>query len=372
MTGPLEQRWAQIAGIALIVLTSFMVLRPFFTPIAWAAILAYASWPLHARIEQLLRGRTGVSALLMTILMVLVVMVPAVLVSAALVVELQSAFEELRAWLPGGPTSLAATLRDIPWLGHRAADWIEGLAADPAQMQQWVLARTGLVVGFVASTAGDIGRLALDAILALLTLFFLYRHGRELVPQIHGAARRLAGSGVDTVVHTLGETVRAVMYGTLSTALTQAVLLTFGVWIVGLGSPVLLGAVTGLLALTPIGPPLVYIPAAAWLLLQGRVVAGRPRAPGMGHPGGQHGRQRDQVVVSQRRRAHPVPPRLLRRPRRPVGIWTDRALRGTGRHRPSPRLVEGLDGCTVAARVGRACVRLAETRAKRHVLEFRQ
>jgi predicted PurR-regulated permease PerM len=274
MTGPLEQRWAQIAGIALIVLTSFMVLRPFFTPIAWAAILAYASWPLHARIEQLLRGRTGVSALLMTILMVLVVMVPAVLVSAALVVELQSAFEELRAWLPVGPASLAATLRDIPWLGHRAADWIEGLAADPAQMQQWVLARTGLVVGFVASTAGDIGRLALDAILALLTLFFLYRHGRELVPQIHGAARRLAGSGVDTVVHTLGETVRAVMYGTLSTALTQAVLLTFGVWIVGLGSPVLLGAVTGLLALTPIGPPLVYIPAAAWLLLQGRVVAG--------------------------------------------------------------------------------------------------
>jgi len=76
------------------------------------------------------------------------------------------------------------------------------------------------------------------------------------------------------VVYTLGETVRAVMYGTLSTALTQALLLTLGAWIVGLGSPVLLGAVTGLLALTPIGPPLVYVPAAAWLLLQGRFVAG--------------------------------------------------------------------------------------------------
>jgi predicted PurR-regulated permease PerM len=79
---------------------------------------------------------------------------------------------------------------------------------------------------------------------------------------------------VDTVVDTLGETVRAVMYGTLSTALTQAVLLTLGVWIVGLGSPVLLGAVTGLLALTPIGPPLVYVPAAGWLILQGRFVSG--------------------------------------------------------------------------------------------------
>src|SRR5207245_10910787 len=59
-----------------------------------------------------------------------------------------------------------------------------------------------------------------------------------------------------------------------STALPHAVLLTLGVWIVGLGSPVLLGAVTGLLALTPIGPPLIYVPAAAWLILQGRFVGG--------------------------------------------------------------------------------------------------
>jgi predicted PurR-regulated permease PerM len=274
MAGPLDQRWAQIAGIALIVVTSFVVLRPFIAPIAWAAILAYASWPLYARIDRLLQGRTGFSALLMTILMVLVVMVPAVLISAALVVELQNAVEEFKTWLPAGPASLAARLRGIPWVGPRAAEWILGLAADPAQMQQWVLARTGLVVGFVASTAGDLGRLALDAILALLTLFFCYRHGRELVPQIHGAARRVAGGGVDAVVYTLGDTVRAVMYGTLSTALTQAVLLTLGASIVGLGSPVLLGAITGLLALTPLGPPLVYVPASAWLLLNGRIISG--------------------------------------------------------------------------------------------------
>lgn len=264
----------QVAGVALIVVTSFAVLRPFIAPIAWAGILAYASWPLHERLDRLVRGRTGLSAALMTVLMVLLVMVPAALVSAALVVELQSAFEQFRIWLPGGPTSLAARFRELPWIGSRAADWILLLAADPAQMQQWILARTGLVVGFVASTAGDLGRLALDAILALLTLFFLYRHGGVLVPQIHGAARRLAGGGVDTVVSTLGDTVRAVMYGTLSTALTQAVLLTLGVWIVGLGSPVLLGALTGLLALTPLGPPLIYVPAAGWLLMQGRILAG--------------------------------------------------------------------------------------------------
>lgn len=32
--------------------------------------------------------------------------------------------------------------------------------------------------------------MALDAILTLLTLFFVYRHGGELVPQLHGAPGR--------------------------------------------------------------------------------------------------------------------------------------------------------------------------------------
>ncbi len=61
---------------------------------------------------------------------------------------------------------------------------------------------------------------------------------------------------------------------TLSTALTQALLVTLGAWAIGLDSPVLLGAVSGFLALTPIGPPLVYVPASVWLILQGQIVGG--------------------------------------------------------------------------------------------------
>lgn len=270
-----ERRWAQIAGIGLIVLTSFVVLRPFVVPVAWAAILAYASWPLYARIEQGVRGRTGFSAFLMTTLVVLVVVVPAVLVSLALVAEVQNAFTGFKAWLVGGPAALVTTLRDVPWVGPRAAAWIEGLVANPARVEQWVLARTGLVVGVVASTAGDLGRLVLDAVLTLLTLFVLYRSGGALVAQIQSAARRLAGERVDSVLRTLGETIRAVMYGTMATALTQALLVALGAWVAGLGSPVLLGALTGILALMPAGgAPIVYVPASAWLMLQGRIVAG--------------------------------------------------------------------------------------------------
>src|SRR5438309_1961645 len=83
-------------------------------------ILAYATWPLYVRIDRGLRGRTWLSALLMTVLVVLVVVVPAVLVSLALVAELQSALVGFQAWLVGGgPSKLAGALRDIPWFGPR-------------------------------------------------------------------------------------------------------------------------------------------------------------------------------------------------------------------------------------------------------------
>jgi predicted PurR-regulated permease PerM len=275
MTERPERRWAQIAGVGLIVLTSLLVLRPFLVPVAWAAILAYASWPLYERVEQLTRRRPAVSASVMTVLMVLVVVIPAVLVSLALVVEVQNAYAVFKGWLAGGPQAFLAKLGEVPWIGPRAVSWIVSLVENPIVVEQWLLARTGLVAGVVASTAGDLGRLILDAILTLLTLFFLYRSGDALVLQFRRAARRLAGERVEGVLQTLGETVRAVMYGTLATALTQALLVGLGAWVAGLGSPVLLGALTGIFSLMPAGgAPIVYAPASIWLMLQGRLVVG--------------------------------------------------------------------------------------------------
>jgi len=60
-----------------------------------------------------------------------------------------------------------------------------------------------------------------------------------------------------------------VVYGILGTALVQGFLTAFGLWVSGVPRPVLLGAVAGFLAVLPIGAPLVWIPAAAWLLSTG-------------------------------------------------------------------------------------------------------
>ena len=105
----MSQRWVEIAGYALIVGVALLVLRPFLVPLAWAAILAYATWPLLLRMRRALGGRPGAAAALMTLAMILVVVIPSVLVSLALAAELQRTWGAFRAWLARGP----ATLRRI-------------------------------------------------------------------------------------------------------------------------------------------------------------------------------------------------------------------------------------------------------------------
>src|SRR5207247_387142 len=146
--------------------------------------------------------------------------------------------------------------------------------ADSAALERLILAHAGGWAAAVATAAGNVGRNVLDAVLALLTLFFLYRDGHLLAPQIQAGLRRVGGARFAAMFDPLGRTVRAVMYGTLFTALSQGVLAMVGYWIAGLRTPVLLGALTVLLALTPVGAALVYVSASAWLLVQGRVLAG--------------------------------------------------------------------------------------------------
>ena len=272
--GSRGQRWVQLGALALLVALALAVLRPFLISVAWAAILAYATWPVFRRVEAAVRGRAGWAALITTLIVVAVVVGPAVVVALALATEAQQVFLDLKAWVALRSLALPAWVRQVPWVGPQVADRVEGLMADPAGMQQWVLSEAGPLARRIAAAVGDLGRNLAGAGVALLTLFFLYRHGAVLVAQIERGARRLAGERGRAMFRPLGETVRAVMYGMLLTALAQGALAMLGYWMAGVRAPALLGATTTLLAFLPVGAPLVYVPVSIWLLVEGRVLAG--------------------------------------------------------------------------------------------------
>ncbi|EYD71507.1 hypothetical protein Rumeso_04908 [Rubellimicrobium mesophilum DSM 19309] len=69
----------------------------------------------------------------------------------------------------------------------------------------------------------------------------------------------------------VGETVQGTVYGLIGTALAQGLLAALGFWIAGVPQALLLGSLTFVLSFLPVGPPLVWISVALWLLAQGAI-----------------------------------------------------------------------------------------------------
>src|SRR5438445_789105 len=125
------QRWVQLAGYALIVGAALMVLSPFLVPLAWAAILAFATWRPYERVRRGLGGRAWLAAALMTTLVVLLVVIPAGLLSLALAAEAGRTFADFRLSGLTLPAGFSAALGELPWVGPRLADPVRRAPADP-------------------------------------------------------------------------------------------------------------------------------------------------------------------------------------------------------------------------------------------------
>jgi predicted PurR-regulated permease PerM len=270
----MPQRIVRAICIALAVGLCALVLRPFLTPILWAAILAYVTWPLHVRLKARLGGRTAASALLMTMLVGAALLVPLLLLGAVLRDEVSGVLAMAREYLSARPLRIPEALRQL-WGARRLDDWLASHVVDARALDDEIAAWTRLRSRELLAIAGGIGRDLLQFVFCLVTLFFLYREADAVVAQVRSVSRRMLGDGVDRYWRTIRDMVRAVVYGVLMTALAQGVVAGVGFAIAGVQPCALLGTLTMPAAFIPVVGTLAVIgPAAASLLMAGRIWAG--------------------------------------------------------------------------------------------------
>ena len=263
-----------VAGILLgIVLLTFSVLRPFLVPLIWGAILAYVSWPLNQRVLKLVGGRAALAALLTTVLVTLALVVPLVWLVLLLRVEALAAYTEVQAFLATGPT-LPRAIRDLPWIGATAQQLLNELAANPAALrEQFVFLMEESSLEF-SRLIGGVGRNVAKLFFAVLSMFFLLRDGPRVLREVRAILEGILGPRVNDYLDAVGATTQAVVYALILGAIAQGAVAGLGYWIFGLQAPVLLGAVTVLVALIPFGAPVVWASLAVWMLVTGNVGAG--------------------------------------------------------------------------------------------------
>jgi predicted PurR-regulated permease PerM len=261
--------------MAMLVLVCAIVLRPFWTSIAWAVILAYISWPAHRRVRSLCRNHQTPAALVMTLLVALVLIVPMIWMAALLQDEIAAAYQAILSNRAGESHAQPAVLRTVPWFGELLQQAYDRYAADPLLMREslivWAQQFRVELLGF----AGDVGRNIAKLFLTIATLFFLYRDGESLVQQAARILRRLFDDRLDRYLRAAGAMTRAVIFGLLVTAVVQGTVAGIGYAVFSVNAPILLGALTAVASIIPIlGTFLIWGSAGLWLALNGHLWAG--------------------------------------------------------------------------------------------------
>ena len=270
---PLLRQVALVVLLGGLVLLSHEVLRPFLVPVIWALILAYVTWPLYQRVKRLMRERSTLAALVMTLGLALAFVLPILWVVSLLRVEVAAGYAEFVAFLATKPR-LPPTIANVPWLGEAGQELLDRLSRDPAALGTEIAALLDQFIGEIRSIIGDVGRNLAKTFFALLTVFFMYRNGEALALQVRDVLERVLGERVHAYLTAIGDTTRAVVYGIVLAALAQGILAGVGYLFAGLQAPVVLGAATALIALIPFGAPLVWAGAAVWLIITGHTGAG--------------------------------------------------------------------------------------------------
>jgi predicted PurR-regulated permease PerM len=248
------------------------MLEPLWTALGWAAVLAFLLNPLHERLTVKFKGRASLSAGLLTALTPFFVMAPIAFLGVVFARQVANILSEMSKMTLTYP-DLLARLDTTPVIGG-AVRWMRDTAPISAeQVKGWIMDSAQTVLKSAASIGGSLALGVVGSLvgffLMLFLLFFLLRDGRGMLKRLIGfipMEPRPRGQ----LISYLGDVTRAVVFGSVATALIQGTLSGVGFELVGLPSPVVFGVLATIAAFLPVGSAIVLVPAVLYLMIQGR------------------------------------------------------------------------------------------------------
>ncbi|MBI3989619.1 MAG: AI-2E family transporter [candidate division NC10 bacterium] len=274
---PLRNSFLFIA-LLLISFGLYRIFSPFLASLLWAGVLALIFFPVQQALARRFRQRSGLAAMILTLVVVLALVLPAFSLSWVLVDEAVKFYQSFQTVIQTGGV---ASLAEHPRLGWLKGLWfgldaqLQSLGFDLKTLSlRGAEAMTGVLVSWLGTAARNVLAFIIDLSLMAIALFFLLRDGENLLLWLKGILP-LRSEEVETIFTHLGGTIVAVVRGTLLTAGVQGLLTGFMLWVTGVPYPALLSFLSMIGAILPFGgTALVWAPAALYLALTGSWVKG--------------------------------------------------------------------------------------------------
>ncbi len=262
---------AGVSGFTIIIIFCLIVIAPFVPALLLAAIFTLATWPAFTWLNRKLHSRTALSASLMTLFLACCFIFPLIIIGSSLADSFTKVYDALQHILQNNTSDTARMLGGIAYIGH----WLEKgwtyFSGDTMRLSSDLQEYAAPTSQKLIHMGGMIGRGLLDVTLGVAISYFFFRYGTRVAVRLDNLIKRFTGARGERVLGVTKSTLIGVVYGILGTALLQAALAAFGLWISGVPGVTFLGLMTFFLAFIPMGVPVVWVPAAIWLYTQGHM-----------------------------------------------------------------------------------------------------
>jgi predicted PurR-regulated permease PerM len=262
------QRVARTALIIALAAASVWILWRFLPALAWAAVLAIATWPLRHALTRRGLGRTG-AALLLTLVLAVVLVMPLIAIGIEGVRDSHALAEWLRDVRENG-LATPAWLSHVPVFGENLTSWWQTNLAPPGAAHSMLgRSESAGILAFTRMLGAEVASRLTILLFTLLALFFIYRDGQAMMREMQAVSNRMFGPPGGHLGQNAVAAVRATVNGLVLVGLGEGAVLGIAYWAAGMNHVILLTLTTGVLAAIPFGAPLIFVVASLYLLATG-------------------------------------------------------------------------------------------------------
>ena len=254
--------------ITVLSISMLYILRPFFYPLFWAAVIAIVFYPTYSGIIKHLKS-ARLSSFITLLLVLVTIFLPLTLLSILLVNESVDLYQ-------------SASQTSIFQNPEKVSSRFQGTLVEPyieSIKEQWTsyassAAKTlsGIVISSFSSISKSvlaIVRFVFMFLLMLYALFYFFKDGKRILERLTQLSP-LGDKYEEMLYNRFTSTTRATLKSTVIIGGIQGTLSGLLFWLTGIEGAFVWGVVMVIVAIIPaVGPPLIIVPAGLIMLVTG-------------------------------------------------------------------------------------------------------
>jgi len=254
----------KIGIIALILIISFLIFKPFIVLVAWGAILGMAFYPLEKKLSKLFNGKNALASTILTLILLLVLIVPTIMFVNKLVTHAT----DFAVGLKEGTITIPQpneSVKDWPLIGKSVYNTWEmsfnSLEKTITHFHEEISMVIKWVIGFIKGLTGSVLIFFFSLIIAGA---FMAKADSIYKFAVSFAEKFVGKDGKNFIDNSVG-TVQSVAKGVIGVAFIQALLVGAGFWFFDIPGSSVLTLIVFILALIQLPPMLIVLPVIIYV-----------------------------------------------------------------------------------------------------------